>query len=77
MAFSFTSGTRTVSIRYPRAQLALVRDVLLTAAMRATLFPQGRTASGRTFREELPVASSNFPTYHITFIWPMWSHCLG
>lgn len=23
------------------------------------------------------VASSNFPTYHITFMWPMWSHCQG
>jgi hypothetical protein len=21
------------------------------------------------------VASSNLPTYHMTFMWPMWSHC--
>jgi hypothetical protein len=45
-------------------QFALVGDVLLSVS------PPRRA-------KKFQLASSNFPTYHMMFIWPTWPHCHG
>ncbi len=74
IAFSLTSSTAEANgDDVAGVQLALVFDALLNGGHAATFAAQpGRgEADGRESRHD---ASSNLPTYHITFMWPMWSH---
>ncbi len=52
-------------------QLALVGDVLLHGGHAAAGSRADSSASGRSARTVFQFASSNLPTYHMTFMWPM------
>jgi hypothetical protein len=42
-----------------------------------TYEPNASTLKPTAIAIQYQVASSNLPTYHITFMWPMWSQCQG
>ena len=75
--FSRTSTRREVIVTVsPATSSRRYRVVCSTAAIPRRSAASSVRVSPMASRKN-HVASSNLPTYHITFMWPTWSHCHG
>ena len=56
-----------------------VRSMLLEVREKSAKFvhEMRHAVTGEIAAKRFHVASSNLPTYHMTFMWPIWSQCQG